>query len=539
MQGKPASIILLFLLLVVALALAFNVQPVKSDYVWTEPIYIRADGSIVPSAAPISSADNVTYTLTDNITGNVPAYYSAIIIQRDNITIDGAGHTLTGTQASGSIGIELTGIGNVKIKDLNITAFEIGILLAGSSNNSISGNNIRLATQAIPEPISVGIGILLFSNYNNISENTIENTFEGIGIQDSSSNDVSGNTLRNNYWGIGVVDSDYVSISENIVTSGNFGIFLERCSNSIVSRNNVTENNLYGITLYPGALSNVLYDNDVKRNYPGIKLWNASLNSIYNNNFVDNFPQVNVIESGYNNSWDNGYASGGNYWSDYAGVDLYSGPHQNQTGSDGIGDTPYAIDANNKDNYPLMNLWPPLGTRTHDVAVTSVIADRAWVCQGLPVYVNVTVLNKGDFDENVTVTLYYNITANQLLGAQKMTISLGQNETVVFVWDTAGVPYCQNYTLTAFATIPADNNPADNTQASGPIMVRIMGDINGDGKVDGRDIILVARAFASYGPDYEYAGSPPSPGWNLDCDINSDNKVDGRDMVLVARNFGR
>jgi hypothetical protein len=51
---------------------------------------------------------------------------------------------------------------------------------------------------------------------------------------------------------------------------------------------------------------------------------------------------------------DNGYPSGGNYWSDYNGTDMYHGPYQNQTGSDGIGDTPYVIDANNTDNYPLM-----------------------------------------------------------------------------------------------------------------------------------------------------------------------------------------
>jgi hypothetical protein len=58
--------------------------------------------------------------------------------------------------------------------------------------------------------------------------------------------------------------------------------------------------------------------------------------------------------------WDNGYRSGGNYWSDYNGTDSYKGQYQNETGSDGIGDTPYVIDANNTDNYPLMFPWPPL-----------------------------------------------------------------------------------------------------------------------------------------------------------------------------------
>ena len=58
------------------------------------------------------------------------------------------------------------------------------------------------------------------------------------------------------------------------------------------------------------------------------------------------------------NTWDNGYPSGGNYWSDYTDVDQYSGPSQNITGSDGIWDHPYVIDENNKDNYPIVPEFP-------------------------------------------------------------------------------------------------------------------------------------------------------------------------------------
>jgi len=48
------------------------------------------------------------------------------------------------------------------------------------------------------------------------------------------------------------------------------------------------------------------------------------------------------------NTWDDGYPSGGNYWSDCTFED------QN---SDGICDAPYVIDENNQDNYPLMSPW--------------------------------------------------------------------------------------------------------------------------------------------------------------------------------------
>ncbi|MBT0161013.1 hypothetical protein G4O51_13635, partial [Candidatus Bathyarchaeota archaeon A05DMB-2] len=142
-MGKAVSGIMLALLLASTLRLAFNIQPVKSDYAWTETIYIRADGSIHPADAPISIFDNVTYTLTDNIVGAVLYdWSSAIVIERGNIVVDGAGYTVEGTEASWSKGIDLTGQRNVTIKNMEIKKFYYGIWLDEASNNSMVGNNI-------------------------------------------------------------------------------------------------------------------------------------------------------------------------------------------------------------------------------------------------------------------------------------------------------------------------------------------------------------------------------------------------------------
>jgi len=51
---------MLSLVLISTLTLALNIQPVKAS----GTIYIRADGSIDPPTAPISTDDNVTYTFT-------------------------------------------------------------------------------------------------------------------------------------------------------------------------------------------------------------------------------------------------------------------------------------------------------------------------------------------------------------------------------------------------------------------------------------------------------------------------------------------
>jgi parallel beta-helix repeat protein len=265
---------MLILLLTSMFILAFNVQPVNAS----ATVYIRADGSIDPSTAPISSIDNVTYTFTSNIN-------DSIVVERNNTVVDGAGYTVQGTWFT--IGIDLSGRNNITIKNVEIKSFMIGIRLSQSSGNRIFGNNITANDEC------------------------------GIYFYQGSSNSISGN---------------------NITANNGFGIRLDYSSgNNTIFGNNITANNVFGI-----------------------KLYFSSGNSIFHNNFINNAQQVYSTDSA--NVWDNGYpydGNGGNYWSDYAGVDLLNGCYQNITGSDGIGDAPYIIDANNQDNYPLMNPWPP------------------------------------------------------------------------------------------------------------------------------------------------------------------------------------
>jgi parallel beta-helix repeat protein len=132
--------------------------------------------------------------------------------------------------------------------------------------------------------------------------------------------------------------------------SYNSGIQLYSSSDNVLI-NNVLLNNEYGIYL-TGGTNNKVTGNFVSSNDCGIYLALTCNNSIYHNNFVNNTFQVRVEWS--INTWDDGYPSGGNYWSNYTGVDLHSGFNQDETGSDGIGDGAHEIDADNRDRYPLM-----------------------------------------------------------------------------------------------------------------------------------------------------------------------------------------
>jgi parallel beta-helix repeat protein len=297
--------LMLILLITSMLTLMFNVQPVRGE--WTGTVYILADGSIDPPDAPIITYDNITYTLT----GNISSSASGIIIQRDNIIVNGNGYTIQGSGANDSKGIAVSSTvarvnrQNVTVKNFNIRNFWFGILLYDCYNCYVYRNNITTTKMAGIESSFSG-NITLCRNY----------------IADS------------NWAGITLDLSGDICVCGNDIERGKYGIYFTNCNCSTIRENNV------------------------KNNWCGIGLYGAYDNRIYHNNFLNNSLQTYIYYARAPHIWDDGYPSGGNYWSDYVGVDERRGPNQNLLGSDGIGDTPYIIDENNQDRYPLMNPWP-------------------------------------------------------------------------------------------------------------------------------------------------------------------------------------
>ena len=341
---------MLTLLLIGMLTLAFNIQPVKAS----GTIYIRADGSVDPPTANITTTDNVTYTFIADI--NEP-----IVVGRDNIIVDGNGHTLQGNGSGYGreyVGFSLHGRSNVTIQNTNIKGFNDGIYLTGSFYITISGNNI---TDNNWHGIEGGGLFCSTISGNNI---TNKNAYSGIWLWYSSYNTFSENTITSaihfgikltvGATGVGCLNN---AVSRNNITNNRVGVQIDGSDNNRISGNLITWNKDYGIWLGSDSHNNTVSGNTIKNNYINIGLRSSSDNHIYHNDFIYVFYQWYYYLTSYANFWDDGYPSGGNYWSDYTGVDLYSGAYQNETGSDGIGDTPYVLDENNRDNYPLMHPW--------------------------------------------------------------------------------------------------------------------------------------------------------------------------------------
>jgi parallel beta-helix repeat protein len=212
---------------------------------------------------------------------------------------------------------------NVTAENLSLENNEI--LVAFTKNSSISGNNIT----------SGGIE-LAYSSFVNLTRNAMSNSEPGISIYHSDNNRVAENTItQNNYHGIQLQGSSYNTIYGNDVKNSRTGFEVTGSSNNnTIFGNNITDNEYYGFLLC-----------------------GSSYNKIFHNNFINNGFQAVCSQYPSSiclNDWDNGYPSGGNYWSDYNGTDLYSGIHpQSENGSDGIGDTFYNS-YSAVDRYPLM-----------------------------------------------------------------------------------------------------------------------------------------------------------------------------------------
>jgi parallel beta-helix repeat protein len=257
-----------------------------------------------------------------------------------------------------------------------IAEFYSGILFYSSNNNNVSSNNVaNNKIDGIYTDVSSGNGISANNVVNNrygielrtcscssvFANNVANNSYCGIHFwMSSSNNSVCANNVTNNkYYGILLEpSSDNNSICANNITNNPEGILLTSSSYNRISANNIT-NNTYGIELYDASNNNAISTNNIANGTRGIYLYDSAGNFICHNNLMGNTAQATSSPLGYVNTWDNGYPSGGNYWSDYTGVDLYRGPYQNASGSDGIGDTAYVIDANNTDHYPLMATWNP------------------------------------------------------------------------------------------------------------------------------------------------------------------------------------
>jgi parallel beta-helix repeat protein len=305
----------------------------------------------------------------------------------------------TSIASSGSISIE-RGEGN--LVSSNIIVNSGGIFLDTSSNNvlrnnTVSGTGVGFEVSGSPQPSLSsfindiddsntinGKKIHYLINRSDLSINpstypnpgylalvnctrmTIEDTHfntQGMLMAWTTDSQIIDNDISKNCGdGVVLIYAPNNKIEKNnIDTNSGMGIRLSYSNQNLISGNHITRNQM-GIYLIHSASNNTIAENNIADQDTGIHFYMASDNLIYHNNFVNNtkpvydaywetrgMPFSYVLPS--ENVWDNDYPAGGNYWSNY--TNMY--PEAEELDSSGIWETPYIIDENNQDRYPLLD----------------------------------------------------------------------------------------------------------------------------------------------------------------------------------------
>ena len=326
---------------------------------------------------------------------------TVVLVRHDGVVVQNLSlNSVTGAGVSGR-GVHLLNVRNCVVSNCNSVNSGIGVWLYGSSENTIEDNYL-----VGENSIHFNYGIKLqYSHLNSILRNNVTDYVNGFGIvlDSSTGNNLAGNQILNNYHGIWLNEANNnnltdnnVSLTRNIFVGmseqmmlGSFGMRLFSSVNNTIKNNdvlgvpkgiqivassyfNLVENNTMinstcGLELAHNSSLNLILGNKISNSEYGLEIKYVSNNTItannitdnlvganfeyssdnlvYHNNFIGNTIQIYNNNTSSENTWDN--SSEGNYWSNYNGTD---------NNGDSIGDTPYIMNENNQDNYPLIEL---------------------------------------------------------------------------------------------------------------------------------------------------------------------------------------
>jgi len=316
-----------------------------------------------------SSTDNTIISNTISNLSQMGGFTSGIFFH------DSPSNTLTNNTISNvrGIGVEITQSGGSTLRGNHMSGNIYNFMVEGNypdyindidASNTVDGKPIYYLVNERDKEIPKDAGYVAAISSTNITVRDLSLTKNGQGVifHHTTASLIENTTISKTLGGISLMFSTDNTVRGNLLTdNGNHEIELFVSNNNMIINNTILNSSIKGILLWKSG-NNTIAQNTFKNNCRGIWLeYYSDGNKIYHNNFIDNVKHVDVSGSS-NNVWDDGYPSGGNYWSDYVGVDVKSGLNQDLPGSDGIGDTPYIIDADNRDRYPLMRPWTLMPT---------------------------------------------------------------------------------------------------------------------------------------------------------------------------------
>jgi large repetitive protein len=275
---------------------------------------------VAAQAAPASTVVTCGQTLTSSTrlaNSLVSCAGDGLVIGADNITVDLAGHSISGVNAAGSEGIANDGHPGVLIKNGTIENFFLnGVGLRGAPRSTVSNLTIRkIGAGGVEGDASAGV-LVRESPNTVVTANTVTNDVsafqsDGVDVLFSARTTVSGNRIANNAWnGMVVLESPESRVignaldgNQNQGTEVNFG-----SGGTLLAGNHASNNVSNGLVV--GAISGARIEgNTLTGNGEGGLFMFDLLNSQVSANRASGNPVGIDLEGGQNGSSGNRIAN--------------------------------------------------------------------------------------------------------------------------------------------------------------------------------------------------------------------------------------
>lgn len=213
------------------------------------------------------------------------------------------------------------------------------------SNVLISDFTLQKTGCPPPQELRCGVYIASSCQYVNITNNNIAFCCGGIALNKTQNIIIAYNRISDSAnWGIKLINSSEVLIFNNVMELNPNGIAFENSQNNKII-GNVISTSIQGLWMFKSNNNRIFENTFSAISFYAVYLDRSNASLLLHNNFMaGNKRHVASLNS--INIWDNGVE--GNYWSNYTGIDY---------DEDGIGDVPHDIDAQNRDNNPLMGVF--------------------------------------------------------------------------------------------------------------------------------------------------------------------------------------
>ncbi len=215
------------------------------------------------------------------------------------------------------------------IENLSLSLNANGIVSVDSYGDSVFAYNLIFDSKAVSGSSSAGIYVDQAYGPTDILGNRISAIPNGIYVL----------TLAFSNTNIGIFD--------NVVNDSINGISVTNTENLTVYGNTIR--NSENSVVFSSVFTGVLYGNTISNStVSSLQITGSKDIVVYHNNFLNgSMVNVQLLSNTQGTiAWNETLPVGGNYWSNYTG-----------NGPDGIGSTPYSINAINTDYYPLTSQW--------------------------------------------------------------------------------------------------------------------------------------------------------------------------------------